>query len=270
MLFNRKSFLRTWRAALDERAKRHNATYSCWEGGAAYDDLKRKGLLSVIEFERDMRENGSGFKGEQDRRSKSMFRNLRTAVALYEADAKRIQKEPLRAGAANALRTLRVLSREKHSREIKKLTSELLELLESEISAKHAVYQYKRDKAFFRGLPGLSHALKEHVTAPLRGYDLDARFQVKIGFLLNFQLRGFSAGTRDISLRTISRLVVLFYIASGLATYAPAPLHSKQIQTVLTQKSISVRAVDLNLRRAKLNELDSPKSISQRDRFWLK
>src|ERR1017187_4611734 len=43
-----------------------------------------------------------------------------------------------------------------------------------------------------------------------------------------------------------------------------------QIQTVLTTKSISVQAVDLNLRRAKLNELDSPKSIGLRDRFWLK
>lgn len=270
MALNRKSFLRTWRTALEERGKRHNAVYSGWEGSVAYDDLKRTGLLGVIQFERDMRENGSGFNGEQDWRSKQMFRNLRTAVALYEADAKRGQKKPVRAGAANAVRTLRVLSHEKHSREIKKLTSDLLKLLENEISSKHAVYQHKRDKAFFRGLPGLSHALKEHVTAPRRDYDLDARFQVKIGFLLNFQLRGISTGPRDISFRTISRLVVLFYIASGLAAYAPAPQHSKQIQTVLTKKSISVQAVDLNLRRAKLNELDSPKSISQRDRFWLK
>jgi len=252
---------------MKDASERHEPLYPCWEGRAACKDLKRAGLLGFIRFEKDMRENGSGFNGEQDWRSKKMFRNLRTAVALYEADAKRSQKKIVRAGTANAVRILRVLSREMHSREIKKLTSELLELLENEISAKHAVSQHKRDKAFFRGLPGLSHALKEHVTAPRRGYDLDARFQVKIGFLLDFQLRGFSAGRRDISFRTISRLVVLFYIASGLAAYAPAPQHSKQIQTVLTTKSISVQAVDLNLRRAKLNELDSPKSISQRDRF---
>ena len=98
MPLNRKSFLRTWRAALAERGKRHNSTYSGWEGRAAYDDLKRTGLLGVIQFERDMRENGSGFKGEQDWRSKKMFQNLRTAVALYEADAKRSQKEPSMAG----------------------------------------------------------------------------------------------------------------------------------------------------------------------------
>ena len=104
-----------------------------------------------------------------------------------------------------------------------------------------------------------STALKQlPLKAPARYYDLDARFQGMLGFLFNFHLRGHIEETRDISFQTISRLVVLFYIASGLAEYAPGPAQQRQIKTVRSEEkervTIRVQAVDLNLRRARLNE----------------
>lgn len=113
----------------------------------------------------------------------------------------------------------------------------------------------RRDEAFFAGLPGLSAALKEYVAAPRRDFDLDSRFQEKIAFLLNFRLRGFAEKSRDVSFRTISRLVVLFYVASDLAAYdVDSTENTVKIKTTLTKKRLRVQTVDQNLRRVKLNK----------------
>jgi hypothetical protein len=184
------------------------------------------------------------------------------AVAIYEEDVREFLKlrseGPPTNDLANAMRSLRPLTRGRYGGKIKDAATKLLPMLEYEASLRERASQRKRDQAFFAGHL-LSTALKEYVTAPRREYDLDARFQVKIGFWLNFYFRGFIEKRRDISLRTISRLVVLFYIASGLAEYALAPGYQKQIKTVRLEKAdrvtVSVRAVDQNLRRAGLNKM---------------
>lgn len=271
MPFDRSTFISRWRAAIKEAGERHKPAFPCWEGLKAYKDLKRAGLLSFIQFQKD----GSGFGGEQDWRSKQIFREFEAAVAVYEADVHELsnldQREPVMSNFANAAKALPPLTSAQCGPRIRNAATKLLKLLEDEMSRREQANRQKRDEAFFAGLPGLSTVLKEYVTAPRRDYDLDSRFQIKIAFLLNFRLRGFRDASREVSFRTISRLVVLFYIASNLATYVTDPIGSpSRIETALTKKinrtaeggstavepkRIRVQTVDQNLRRAKLEKL---------------
>lgn len=260
MPFDRNSFLSRWRAALDEAGKRRpNSLFPCWEGPAAYNDLKRTGLLNFVQF----REDGIRYKGERDWRSRQMLGEFEAAVRIYEADVNELLGSHQAPSATDELssvaRALALLAGGKHGRKLKTAATKLLGLVEDEIESQIATNQRERDAAFFDGLPGISTALKElPLRPPTRHYDLDARFQVKLGFLFNFYLRGYAEEARDISFRTISRLVVVFYIASGLAEYVPGPLTQRQIKTLRSEEkdraTIRVPAVDLNLRRARLNE----------------
>src|ERR1035437_2669999 len=304
MPFDQSSFLKRWRAAIKEAGQRNIPSFQCWEGPKAYKDLKRAGLLNFVQFQEDTQVLKKGrvqeedqdqeevvvFRGEQDWRSKQIFRDFEAAVAVYEADVHELsnlnRQEPVIGNFANVAKALTPLTSTQCSRRIRDAATKLLKLLEDEMSRRERANRQKRDEAFFAWFPGLSTAMKEYVTAPRRDYDLDSRFQLKIAFLLNFRLRGFRDGSRGVSFRTISRLVVLFYIASNLATYVTDPIDStRRIETVLTKKinraaeigsaavqpkRIRVQTVDQNLRRVKLDKCDGPRNIPETDRFWLR
>lgn len=260
MPFVLSSFLNLWRTAIKEADQYRQPLLLAWEGRLACSDLKRAGLLHVCLFEED---KSLGFNGEADWRSKLQFQEFEAAVAVYEADAKELlnsaEKDPEIRISAEAVNKLRPLIHARYGREIKDQAKVMLRLLEKEKSRRIQRSQGPRDELFYASAGAFSTALRDLVKAPSRGCDLDSRFQQAIGFMLTIPLRNqYDGGVR---FRTISRLVLLFYLAAGLATYRWDDIEqSGTVETVITKKPLEVFVIDQNLRRAKLHELDQHKT----------
>ena len=262
MLFVLSSFLNLWRSAIKEADQHRQPLLLAWEGKQACSDLKRAGLLHAAGFEKD---EELGFNGEADWRSKLQFQEFEAAVAIYETDARELlnsaEKDPEIRISAEAVNKLRPLVHARYGREIKDQAKVMLRLLEKEKSRRIQRSQGPRDELFYASAGAFSTALRELVKAPSRGCDLDSRFQRAIGFMLTIPLLNPSDGSRGVHFRTISRLVLLFYLAAGLATYRwDDNEQSGTVETVITKKPLEVFVIDQNLRRAKLHKLDQHKT----------
>lgn len=262
MPFVLSSFLNLWRNAIKEADQHRQPLLLAWEGKQACSDLKRAGLLHAAGFEKD---EELGFNGEADWRSKLQFQAFEAAVAIYEADAKELSNSAEKDSAirifAEAVNKLRPLVDARYGREMKEQATVMLRLLETERSRRVQRSRGKRNELFFASVGALSGALRELVKAPSRGFDLDSRFQRTIGFLFTIGLRNPPDGSRGVKFRTISRLVLLFYLASGLATYRwDDNEQSGTVETLETKKRLEVLVIDQNLRRAKLHEFDQQKT----------
>jgi hypothetical protein len=246
MPFDEKLFLSRWRSAIEEGGKRRSPSYPVWQGDKAYKDLERAGLLNWVQFKPD-----GTFKGERDWRSRKQFKRFRQAVSTYEDFASSPDESQL--NLDSIIKALDPLTKDSSNPVLRREAGKFRRLLQGEMNR----LREKRESLFWGDLEGLSAVGKELGNAPARKYELDARFQVKVGLLLEFQLRELKQQSPSLSLLTISRLVMLFYVANDLAEYQYSKRYLPQLRTRLTGIHLRLASIDENLRRAKLQKLAS-------------
>lgn len=253
------SFLRCWRQAISERKhQRTSPEYPLWEGDQVLKNLNEARLLNVALFEKD---EELGFEGEQDWRAKSLIRELKQVVRAYEKHAGHIAE--MSSNLADRVESLKKLAeglRKEASRHEPKYSKQL-ETAAATCRAISSLLVKKREGAWRAPLSpwgSLVEPLGIRIPKPDKDMDLDGWFQRAIAL----HLRGFfqkGNGSQKVDLRTISRLVVLFYRCSGLAKYKwnSQSIRFRTAEALITVRTggrlVRVSNVDRNLRRANID-----------------
>ena len=216
-----KTFVNTWRDEL--LACRPSNTpgvdeNDLWEGAQAYKNLRDCGRLEFMLFREEPKK--LGWKRRQ------LLNLLFTEIRKYERYSGKVSaiNNELKEAADFTKRMKKWFSDE--LKQIRHLTDirERLTKYADDLDKDHTRFEQKR-RYFWRSPTGLEPILREpdYVWGPDKDMDLDGGFQKRVARVLRLYL----PKEEGISLRTICRLVVLVYLAAGLAKEQGETLISK-------------------------------------------
>jgi hypothetical protein len=261
MSWNRQSFLESWRTAIAEAGRQTVLPGEGWQGPVAYKALKKLNLLEVVSFK-----PGPNLEGYQGWRLGWVLRDFGNAVDAHERGLDVLNEQ--RTALERNVEFLKLADRSLGSALHKSVPEDLehsmrktRQLLKKEIRARTAQIedQYCNLAILLRG----SGALRKAIRVRDRSLDLESKFQFNIAcLLLKYLYWAAPQAARKLRFANISRLVLLFYFAAGLAT-------RKTRSSALYVRSygrLTQKAVDQNLTRAGLRKVDFRPSALARTR----
>src|SRR5216683_1592523 len=209
------SAIRTWKAAFGEIGKRTISAYTDWEGEEAVKNLKRAGLLDVAAHRRV----NNVYWEERGRKDiiKQLIRLVQQYLKFHGTITQRNQE--FRDKTEHLDEIYNWLKRQ--ARKCNSYPNVKKNLLKASRSCKLQREELKRQhKLPWRNRGGFLQIVQnepKYRKIPQRNLDLDSRLQIRVAALF----RSILPKSDGVSLRTISRLVVLFYVCIGFVEYRP-------------------------------------------------
>jgi hypothetical protein len=252
-------FLRRWRQALSDAPTVKDpfwkSGHAFWEGAAARAELKRLGELPFVKLEehpdpdradifRSLIEYTTGQICQELKFYRANFNQVRLSIErtkdasdFLEQLTKKVEKQ------------MRLL--ERNSPQIAKQYSGIA----AQMRKARGVLQYQQKQHWHGRRTGVFEDVREY-EIPVQERELDTRFQLGLATILRLLLQPHLAPIRDkdgsvsrrkrhVSLRTIARLVVLFFVCADLAEASPGEITLRH-----NQENVSVESVIRKLRRA--------------------
>jgi hypothetical protein len=216
--------------------------YDLWEGDAACKELSRLGLLGVVSLEQN---KGKGLLA--DWRMRHTIEHLEAELRTYQLmsgkvlETRRQMNFELQLLASTKKKFVEHIARYPSSNH--RWSKKYLRMILAD--TKKIRHEQGRLWLGHRGAWRRLLLQPEYRRRPLRELDLEGRFQIRVAKTMRTSLQK----DDGVTLRTVARLVVLFYLCAGLAEDKKDYIEVKN-----TGRELSVDAVDQKLRHALIDE----------------
>ncbi len=248
--FDRDEFLQKWQSAFREADRQTKFLNEGWQGPRAHHALKKLGLLDTACF---YTKPGAG--ASEEFRVRWTLKEFAYLVKTYwEAGARvEFKRNELKAKVDPLVSAKTILGnvgkRTLYESSLRDLARSMVKALDTEISRITAEVE---DEVWNQGIVLDRIQLREVAPGPIRGMDLEARFQVRIAYLLMKHLhRENCTAAAKLKFANFARLVALFYLSAGLAIKRA---DSHDLTCIRNTEPLNVRNVEQNLRRASLHK----------------